>query len=218
MSITSNIHTAVVYEAKGANQTKAQFGQRLVVTIAKADKAGNYGPHLQQTMATSIPLLTVNDIRFDDTRVQLACIDYFKSVQNKIVNDNIKETGKKEITTEQLSQAAILEYLADTESATGEKWTAEKIASWFTESLAENIAVALLSKGLAEDKLEETLNAWQIRISDTLSSKKVIPVKLAENIKKALDLGDQSDAVIIKFQTRINSVIKPVSLEDSLGL
>ena len=90
MSITSNIHTAVVYESKGANKTQPQFGQRLVVTIAKADKDGNYGPNLQQTMATSIPLLTVNDISFNDSRVQNAAIDYFRTIQNKIISDNIK--------------------------------------------------------------------------------------------------------------------------------
>jgi hypothetical protein len=47
MPVISNIHTATIYDAK---LSKPFEGQRLVKVIAKADKDGNYGPHLQQTM------------------------------------------------------------------------------------------------------------------------------------------------------------------------
>lgn len=216
MSVISNIHTAIVYEAKGANQTKPQFGQRLIVTKAKADKNGNYGPHLQQTMATSIPTLSRGDISFDDVKVQDACVDYFKSIQNQMVSERIKE-GKKDITTAELSVQSIIEYLNESTSS-GEKWTVEKIAEWFTDSLAELIGVALIEKGFDDTKLESALNAYSKLISESLGSKAVIPTKKAEAIKKALDFADINDPIVSKFQARIAKSLKVVDMDELLGL
>lgn len=126
MSIISNIHTAITYENKGANKTVAQFGQRLVITKAKADAKGNYGPHLQQTMATSIPQLGRNDIDFTLATVQDAIVDYFKSIQNAIVSENIK-SGTREIATDKLSTISIIEYLNESTSS-GEKWDAAGVS------------------------------------------------------------------------------------------
>ena len=110
MSVISNIHTAQVYDAK---QSKAFDGQRLVVTIAKKDKDGNYGQHLQQTQCTSIPMLTTSDIDFSNAHIQNACVEYFKSVQNQIIGDGIK-SGVKSFSSEELAQDAIcLLYTSD---------------------------------------------------------------------------------------------------------
>lgn len=216
MSIISNIHTAIVYEAKGANKTVPQFGQRLVVTKAKADKEGNYGPHLQQTMATSIPVLLAASIDFSLNKVQDVCVDYFKSVQNAMITERIKE-GKKEITSEELSIDSILTYINESSTAT-DKWDVARVAEWFADNLAESVGVALIAKGMSEDKLELALQAYSKLLSESLGSRSPIPTIKATAIKKALDFASQDDPIVQKFQDRIAKSLKPVDLNELLGL
>ena len=182
MSIISDIHTATIYDPK---KSKAFDGQRLVVTIAKKDKDGNYGPHLQQTVCTSVPNLGRTDVDFSLASVQDVCIEYFKTVQNAIISARIK-TGKKDVTTSELGMSAIVDYLISEE--VGDKWTTERIASWFQDTLAEHIGVALIEKGFDDSKLEAGLKAYEKLISETLGSKVVIPRKKAEAIDKAFKL------------------------------
>lgn len=214
MSLISNIHTAVIYDAK---KTKPMLGQRLVVTKAKADAKGNYGPHLQQTMATSIPQLTRELIDFNDVNVQNTCVEWFKKTQNEMITDRIK-SGKKEITTDELGISGLLNYLNDSGAGGAEKWTIERIAEWFSEALAETIGLILMEKGFTDDKVEKSLNGYSKLLSETLGSRAVISKVKAREIKKALDLGNQADLVMIKFQARIDKVLKEDSLDESLGL
>lgn len=213
MSVISNHHTAVVYEPKGQNKTQAMHGQRLVVTIAKADKYGNYGEHLQQTMATSIPQLAASDIEWTDSRIQNACVEYFKTVQNSIVSDRIK-VGQKTVDSEELDSGAILRYL-DAEKS-GDKWDSERIANWFNDSLASEIYAAQVGKGIAEDVAEKNMLAYGKLFADTFSSKAAISTQKAQTLQKALKLV-QGDSIAQRFQARIDKVLQ-VSLVEDLGL
>lgn len=226
MSTISNIHTAITYVSKSSNgQEKSVplFGQRGVVTIAKADKNGNYGQHLQQTMFTSIPLLCNADIDFNNASVQNACITYFQTIQNQIVADNLK-AGNKTITTEQLSQVALLAYLNDNDSGNSDKWDSARVASWFADNLAESIGVALIEKGFTDEKMEQSLVAYSALFSATFSGKGIIPRVKAVAIQKALTLVDSNsplanDAQYIKFNARIQKTLNPVeNLDELLGL
>ena len=214
MSVISNIHTATVYEAK---TSKAFEGQRLVKTIAKADSKGNYGPHLQQTMCTSIPILARSDIDWHLSSVQDICTEYLRTVQNSIVSDRIKN-GVKEVTTEQLGVQAIIDYVNS--DATGDKWDAARIASWFNENVAEYIGIALIEKGYDESQLDKSLKAYEKLISETFSTRAVIPRTKAVAIDKAFKLIDQSkaDATLSRFQVRIDKVLDEQSLDELLGL
>jgi hypothetical protein len=214
MSTISNIHTAIVYDAK---HTKPFADQRLIVTIAKADKNGNYGPHLQQTMATSVPQLSRDDIDFNRSDVKDACIDYFKSVQNAIVSDRIK-SGKNTVTTDEISESAILEYL--TSETVGDKWDASRIATWFDSTLAEYVGVALIEKGYDDSKVESALVAYSKLISETLGSKGIIARKKAEAIDKAFKLvpSENQDQTFLRFQARLNKVLVESNLDELLGL
>ena len=219
MSTISNIHTAIVYEAKGPNKSVAQFGQRGVVTIAKADKFGNYGEHLQQTMFTSIPSLTRTEIDFTNPRIQDHAVEYFKSIQNQIIAQNLK-SGKKEITTEQLSEIAICQFLE--EEGNSEKWDSNKIASWFNDNLAEFIGVALIEKGFSDEKLESSLVAYSKLFADSFSSKSAIPRIKAEAIRKALKIVEKesiaNDSQYCKFKARIDKILDESSLDELFGL
>lgn len=214
MSTISNIHTAIVYESKGLNKSVAQFGQRGIVTIAKADKNGNYGQFLQQTMFTSVPQLSTNDIDFTKSAVQFHAIEYFKSIQNQIVADALK-SGSNSVTTSQLSIDNIIVYLETVNSP--EKWDSAKIASWFTENLAENLGVKLIEMGKNDADLERILAATSKRFADSFSSKAVISRKVAEELQKALRFAnDTNDSQVLKFQARIDKTLKEHELSDSL--
>ena len=93
MSVVFNKHTSVVYESKGKNKTLPFEGQRLVVSIAKADSDKNYHPNLQQTMATSVPILKASEIDWGNGDVQNVCVAYLHTVQNALIVDRIKTTG-----------------------------------------------------------------------------------------------------------------------------
>ena len=214
MSVISNIHTAQVYDAK---HSKAFEGQRLVVTIAKKDKDGNYGPHLQQTMCTSIPVLSKGDIDFTLPSIQDACVEYFRTVQNSIINARIKD-GKKEVSTQELDTVAIVQFL-NAESS-GDKWDSARIATWFQDVMAEHIGEALILKGFDDTKLEQSLNAYSKLISETFESRAVIPRKKAEAIDKAFKLipAESQDATYARFAARLAKVLEESDMGELLGL
>lgn len=212
MSTISNIHTATIYNAK---TSKALTGQRLIVTIAKKDKDGNYGPHLQQTQCTSVPILSALDIDWSRKSVQDAATDYFASIQNSIVSDRIKE-GKKDVTTEQLGIEAILDYLA--QDAVGEKWDASRIAQWFSSNIATDLGIKLIELGCTDEQMETKLSAAEKRFSETLATRARITPILQTELNKMLNFAsDKSDAMFKRFYARVNPPVAAVTLEDSLG-
>jgi hypothetical protein len=201
MSVISNIHTAIVYEAKGQNKSVPFDGQRGVVTIAKADKNGNYGEHLQQTMFTSIPQLSDSDINWDNT-IKSICVDYLKTVQNSIIADNLK-SGKKDIRTEDISQDAIVAYIMS--ESVGDKWDSNRVAQWFNENIAITFTEKLMEKGLSDTDIDNRLAVTQKRFAESLSSKAKIPSQVAEKLTQVLKLADcENDIVYKRFYAKLN--------------
>jgi hypothetical protein len=204
MSVISNTHTAIVYDAK---QSKPYTGQRGVVTIAKKDKDGNYGPHLQNTMFTSIPQLTKADIDFTDPSVQSFCIEYFLGVQNQIVGDNIK-AGRHTIDGDKLSQSGIVDYL--NQDSIGEKWDAVRIAGWFEDNIAEYIVATLMEKGKNDIEIDAAIVGYGKLFSDSLSTKMRIPMHKAVLLDKILKTaGDKLDAQGKRFAARVDAILNP---------
>lgn len=212
MSLISNRHTATVYAAK---TSKPFDGQRLVVTTAKKDKDGNYGQHLQQTMCTSIPVLTRADIDWQLSSIQDAASEYFKSVQNAIIADRLK-SGQKDVTDQDITMTSIIDYI--NAESTGDKWDSARVATWFNEVIAEHIGVALIERGFPDDKVDASLKAYEKLISETFSSRSVIPRKKAEAINKAFKLVEKSDATMARFQARIDKVLIEENMDELLGL
>jgi aspartate/methionine/tyrosine aminotransferase len=215
MSVISNMHTAVVYDAK---KSKAMEGQRLVVTIAKQQKDGSYLFNLQQTMCTSIPQIdkAFMDAAFSEPKMLTHFGEYLESVQNKLIASRIK-AGNKTISTEELSVSGIVLFLS--EETQSDKWTSERIATWFADNLVEHIGIALVEKGFDDAKMEKSLSLYEKKFADVFSSRAVIPRKVAIDLEKALKLHpNQKDDVISKFQARINKVLEESSLIESLGL
>jgi hypothetical protein len=220
MSVISNIHTAVVYEAK---TTKAFEGQRLCKVIAKADKDGNYGPHLQQTMAVSIPVLGADelvDALNDDALQGLLMphlVEFLQGVQDSLIAEKIK-AGTKTITSEELGIGALVNYL-DADSV-GDKWTPERIASWFENVVAEGYLTMLMSKGV-DDEIAAGMLANAIKaFSEALGSKAKIPEKKAEVLTKLLELAEEKDKgskIYKRFHTRLNPKVEEIDFAEALG-
>ena len=217
MSVISSTHTATIYDAK---VSKPFEGQRLVVTIAKADSKGNYGPHLQQTQCTSIPVLGADaliDALNDDSiqpRLVPHLVEFLQKQQNALIASRIKE-GHKSVTTEELEIRGILSYL-DTETV-GDKWDSARVSAWFSDVMAAPIGIALLEKGLPEEKLEDKLAAWGKTFADCFGSRSAIPHQKALMLDKALALGPSGDPVLARFKARIDKMLG-VGLEEELGL
>ena len=216
MSIVSDIHSATIYDAKAS---KPFEGQRLIKTIAKADSKGNYGPHLQQTMCTSVPLLVAADIDWASESVQSACTEYFRTVQNSLVNERIKE-GNKDVTTAELGQASLLSYLLS--ETVGDKWDTVRIASWFTDNIAEYVVARLMALGKEDTFIESSVTAYAKLFADTFSSKAKIPMHTALTIEKAFktipeDAMRSLDTFGVRIAARVEQVIRP-KMEEALDL
>ena len=219
MSNISNIHTAQVHTPK---LSKAFEGQRLVVTTAKGTKNAEgkivYGEHLQQTMSTSIPLLTSDDIDFTSSRVQAHVVDYFQTVQNELMLESLK-SGKKSWTSEELEIDALCAYLESTNI--GERWDAERVANWFGENVAPHIFAYYESKGKTDAWIETKLITLTEGFAKYLGSKAKIPLSVAQSLTQLLELipaGELEKSVIgLRFYKRLDNVLNPKAT-DALDL
>lgn len=210
MSVISNKHTAQVYDAK----TSAPFaGQRLVVTIAKKDKNGNYGQYLQQTMCTSIPMLDSYNV--NNARLTPHIVDFLRSVQNNIINDGLK-TGQNVFDDVELDEAAICTYLE--QSSSGDRWDAERVADWFTTNVAPYVTEKLMEKGADDTAIEAKLGAMTETVADALGSRAKITLNKAKAILNILQLIPHEDlikdAIALRFVARLDKIINPI--DDSL--
>lgn len=215
MSNVSNIHTAQIYDAK---TSKAYFGQRLVKTIAKADKQGNYGPHLQQTMATSIPILTTTDLTEfmeNDGKLDKHIISFLFDKQSEMIAARIK-LGQKTVTTEELNIGAIVAFLDS--SGDSDKWDTARVASWFNDNLAEHLGTKLMDLGIDDDQMEKRLTKASTRFSEAFGTKTAIGKTLAIELQKILNFAvDKQDAQTMKFQSKLDKALEEKTLEDALG-
>jgi hypothetical protein len=216
MSVISNIHTATIYEPK---TSRALHGQRLVKIVAKADKDGNYGPHLQQTQCVSIPLLDPKSLRaylIESSALDAHILTMLEDVQKSLISDKVK-SGIKTVTSEELEIPALLNYLDA--SGDSDKWDSQRIAQWFEDNIAESLAMRLIEVGNDDEQMARKLVVAQNRFAESLSSKARIKQNVCDEVNKMLTFASDKDAAIYKrFYARVNPEIKvSENLEDSLG-
>lgn len=216
MSNVSNIHTAQVHEPK---VSKAFEGQRLVVTTAKGTKNAEgkmvYGEHLQQTMSTSIPVLTEADVNWNSPRIQGHVVEYFKVVQNELILESLKG-GTKAWSTEELELTALCAYLETTNQ--GERWDAERVASWFGENVAPHIYMYFEAKGKTDNWIANKLEIQTKGFSQYLGSKAKIPLTVAISLLQVLGLMPAEEmtksTIALRFYKRLDDIVNP---KESLG-
>ena len=215
MSVISNIHTATIYEPKSS---KPFAGQRLVKIVAKADKDGNYGEHLQQTMCVSIPLLDVQTVKgflLNSTALDGHIVAMLEDVQKSLITDKIK-SGVKIVTDEELTIAALVNYLDS--SSDSDKWDSARIAQWFEDNIAEGLATRLIEVGNDDETMARKLVVAQKRFAESLGSKAKISPVICEEINKMLNFATDKSATIYKrFHARVKPEAKIVELDEALG-
>lgn len=222
MSVVFTKHTSVPYVSKGVGKTVAPAGNRLVVTIAKADKDGNYGANLQVTHATAVPTLRVDGFDWDHQGLREACTEFLHSVQDKIVSERIKVGGTKTHDDADIGQAAILAFL--NRERVGDTWDAARIATWFTDVIAAHVGVKLLEVNpeLSDEDAVKLIAKNQTVVVDALTrSAKSVGNKAAELARARLALvpADDRDSVWERFDTKLDKIINPpvIDVAESLG-
>jgi hypothetical protein len=215
MSVISNIHTATPYDAK---QSKPFAGQRLVKTIAKKDVNGNYGPHLQVTMCTSIPTLTTKDATAymeENEGLDAHIVSFLWDTQNALIGARIK-SGQKSVRTEELEIPALVEFL--NASGDSDKWDTARVAQWFTDNLAEHIGTRLIELGATDEVMEKKLAKAQQRFAEAFGTRSGIGRTLAVELQKILHFAqDTTDPQVKRFQAKLDKAMEEKSLEESLG-
>lgn len=216
MSVISNIHTAQVYDAK---KSKALTGQRLIKIVAKADKDGNYGPHLQQTLCMSVPVISMDslvDFIESSRSLDAHILEMLENAQKGLITDKIKAGAGTSITSEELEISELVKYLD--QSGDSDKWDTARIASWFEDNIAEALGLKLIEVGNDEESMGRKLLVAQKRFAESLASKSKIPSNVMIEVNKMLHFaGDKSDAIYKRFYARVNPEAKIVELEEALG-
>ena len=222
MSVVFTSHVSVPYVSKGAAKTVAPVGNRLVVTIAKADRDGNYGQHLQVTHATAVPVLRVDGFDWDHQGLREVCAEYLASVQDKIIAERIKSNGTKIHNDADIGQVAILAFL--NRERAGDTWDAARIASWFVDVIAPWVGVKLLevNPDLSDDDAVKLVAKNQTVVVDALTkAAKTVGKKAAELARTRLALvpENERDSVWERFDAKLDKIINPpvVAIVDALG-
>jgi hypothetical protein len=216
MSVISNIHTATIYIPK---TSRALTGQRLVKIVAKADKSGNYGQYLQQTMCISVPTISGAELSTfleSSNALDSHIIAFLEDVQKSLITDKIKSGAGHSITSEELTIQSLVNYLDS--QGDSDKWDSNRIAQWFTDNIAESLGIMLIEKG-HEDALEKLLSNAQKMFADSLGSKSKIPTAYMEKINTMLThASDKESAIYKRFYNRVNPEKNvELDLEASLG-
>lgn len=220
MSALFNKHTSVVYDVKTA---KPFEGQRGVTTKAKGVRnvkgEMEYGEHLQQSMFTSIPLLTLGDIDFTQSRVQQQILELFYKAQNEILLERNKAGIRTHVDAD-LDCAAILTYMESTEPSNA--WDFERYMSYLTQTVMPHIIERMVAKSTTLDVAESKVLAVLKAHAEKLGTKAKLPMQYAVQMVQFLEyLGTEleTDSVAMKIYERCDKVINPVNtLIDSLDL
>lgn len=222
MSAIFKTHTSVPYVSKGAGKTVAPAGNRLVVTIAKKDKDGNYGANLQVTHATAVPELTRHNFDWDSAALRDAATQFFLDAQNDLIGERIKVDGTKSHNDADISPTAILAYLARVR--VGDTWDAERVAEWFADNVAAHVGVKILESNasLDDDAVMALIAKNQAVVVDALTKPaKAVGIKNAELARVRLMLvpAEDRDSVWERMDAKLDKIINPpvVDLAGALG-
>lgn len=165
----TNAHQFVPLE----KNTKALNGQRLVRLIAKSSrKEGEKNPNLQESLAVSIPPVTMEQVAEVIDQLIPHVIGMVQDAQDKIIREWRLESGRDEISDEQISIAACIAWMND--NATGERVTKEYLADWFSaeySNVCRDWINAIAGGNISDVVVEQKTNLMRDMISGWASGK-----------------------------------------------
>lgn len=210
MSNMSQFHNTEVYTP---NKSKALEGQRLSKHSWKTPKNADGSTGVKpESKCVSIPKISYEAMEKVGDALQPHIVAYLETVQDAMIKEMIV-AGKTEIHDEQISMAAVIEYLeAETQGTRFTKADAEK---WFTEVIEDTLALTLASKlGVSEVPTENEskqifaiVGEFKGKITGLAGGKTSYSGKVAANLQKALDLvEDKEDPIYVRFSKRLEKM------------
>ena len=208
MSVISNVHNVIGYTGK----EKALAGQRLSKVTYKTDKESGVK---KDSKCVSIPLVTgASDVIPNIDLLIPAICDYLQTVQDKIVRERI-EAGSSVVTGEDIGMLAVVEWLENQGNDGSGRLTKEVVGSWFSENVADELAMVLAEKMGVSAVPTDAESAQILRVVDTFKEKvsalaggkTSYPAALAVSLKKCVEMAPAGDSLRGKFVARLDKMI-----------
>lgn len=221
MSVIDTLnHSVVSYDPKS---TKAFTGQRLskvtYKTVTNKDDP-LYGIK-RESKCVSLPLVAVADVVANISALAPAVVEYLYSVQDKIVRERI-DAGATSIAMADISIASCVEWL-ESNSESG-RLTKETVATWFTDTIAEPLAVTLADRlGISatptdaeSTKILAVVDAFKSKVAALAGGKTAYEPKVCKSIISALELAPAGDVLATRFTARLNKMIEASVADEEL--
>lgn len=217
MSAISNVHNIKEYTI---GVTKPLTGQRLAKVTYKVDKTTGIKP---DSVCVSVPAINQNDIVNNIDKFVPHIVSLVERTQDLIIRA-IHESKASVVQDSDISIEKVLEYL--NEESSGGRITKKDAQEWFTQTIEDPLTIALCNKlGVSETPTQaesEKINKLVEEFKNNISSLTAGNVKYAPDVcgvlSKALAFAPQEDDMRIKFQTRLDGMMKKVnsSIADAL--
>lgn len=209
MGIVSNRHTFVEFKSGESKPFKLEDG-----TEQRLAKVGYKSKSGKKSQCISIPKLDNGDVE----RVNLAFpVDARKRAedfQDELIR-SLYESGKSEVSTEEISVSQILSYL-EAENSSG-RLSADKVKEWWNGEF-QDIAMPVLSeKYQTEDEkvLEQKRKAWGDAFQ-SITGNSVVDIQRLKQLYTMCEFIDSEDVIGTRVKTKIESAIKEFESLDAL--
>ncbi len=213
MSIIDTLnHSVVSYDPKSS---KAFAGQRLSKVSYKtvSDKESALYGIKRESKCVSLPVIEVAEVIGNVSALAPAICEYLQTVQDKIVREKV-DAGAASISMNDVGIVGILEWL-DSQNGESGRLTKEVVGNWFSENIEESLAVLLAEKlGVSEIPTDEeskqimaVVAGFKDKVSSLAGGKTSYEPKLAESLKKCLNLAPDGDILKCKFMNRLDKMI-----------
>lgn len=224
MSVIDTLaHSIVDYDPKAS---KPFTGQRLSKVTYKTvtNKDDPMFGIKRPSKCVSLPLVKQEDVIANINALAPAVAEYLQTIQDKIVRERV-DANAAHITMEEISIAGCIEWL-ESNSESG-RLTKESVASWFSETIEENLAVVLADKlGISDtptdaesNKILAVVEQFKGKISSLAGGKTSYEPKICKSLINALELAPAGDILATRFTARLNKMIEESKAgEDLLSL
>ncbi len=226
-NIDTNTNTVTPYVS---GTTKPLSGQRLASfnwKIGTNEKDTKWFGIKRASKAVSVPVIADEAIVGNIELLVPHIRSFIEGVQDKIIRDLLdKNPDTLHVANVDIDMSACLEYLENSDSSG--RLTKESVAAWFDTAIADSLMLALAAKmGPSSDtftgakQIKALTNEFKNKISALAGGKTFYPVKLAESLKKVIDLAPEGDVLGARFSVRLEKMIAAstelsVSLYDAL--
>lgn len=213
MSVIDTLnHSIVDYDPKA---TKAFSGQRLAKVTYKTinDKENPLHGIKRPSKCVSLPMFKNEEVIASVTALAPMMIETLQGIQDKIVRERV-DAGAASIAMDEINIAACIEYF-ESNNESG-RLTKESVATWFDETISEQLAVTLAEKlGVSEvptdaesNKILAVVTAFKDKVSSLAGGKTSFEPKVCKSLVNALNLAPAGDVLAGRFTARLNKMIE----------